>query len=85
MEVSGQLQPQEKSSWYPLDRGLSGPQSRSERGGEEKNSQPPPGNELPIIQPVAQRYPGSLLLDMITLIISRVCVCVLPIIKPPVM
>jgi hypothetical protein len=36
---------QEKSPWYPLGRRLGGPQSRSGRGGEEKNSQPPPGNE----------------------------------------
>jgi hypothetical protein len=37
---------------------LGGPQSRSRRGGEEKNSQPPPGIEprTPIVQPVAQRY-----------------------------
>jgi hypothetical protein len=34
---------QGKSPWYPLDRRLGGPQSRSGRGGEEKNSQPPPG------------------------------------------
>jgi hypothetical protein len=45
--VSGQLHapaalPQGKSPRYRLDRGLGGPQSRSERGGEEKNSQPPP-------------------------------------------
>jgi hypothetical protein len=32
--------PQGKSYWYPLDRRLGGPQSRSGRGGEEKNSQP---------------------------------------------
>jgi hypothetical protein len=31
-----------KSTRYPLDRRLGGPQSRSGRGGEEKNSQPPP-------------------------------------------
>jgi len=37
-----------------LDRRLGGPQSRSGRGGEEKNSQPLPGIEHPIIQPVAQ-------------------------------
>jgi hypothetical protein len=37
--------PQEKSPWYPLDRRLGGTQSRSGRGGEEKNSQPPPGIE----------------------------------------
>jgi hypothetical protein len=36
------LYPQGKSAWYPLDRRLGGPQSRSGRGGEEKNSQPPP-------------------------------------------
>jgi hypothetical protein len=47
MEVSGQRYasatlPQGESPWYPLDRRLGGPQSRSERGGEEKNSQPPP-------------------------------------------
>jgi hypothetical protein len=38
-----------------LDRRLGGPQSRSRRGGEEKNSQPLPGFEPQIIQPVAQR------------------------------
>jgi hypothetical protein len=36
---------QGKSPWYPLDRRLGGPQSRSGRGGEEKNSQLPPGIE----------------------------------------
>jgi hypothetical protein len=35
------LYPQGKSPWYPLDRRLGGPQSRSGRGGEEKNSQHP--------------------------------------------
>jgi hypothetical protein len=33
-----------------LDRRLGGPQRRSGRGGEEKNSQPPPGIEPPITQ-----------------------------------
>jgi hypothetical protein len=61
MEVIGQLYVPAalhpgKDPWYPLDRRLSGSQSRSRRGGEEKNSQPPPGLEPPIIQPVAQRY-----------------------------
>jgi hypothetical protein len=60
MEVSGQLHvrplyPQGKSPWYPLDRSLGGIQSRSGRGGEEKNSQLLPGLEPPIIQSVAQR------------------------------
>jgi hypothetical protein len=41
---------------YPLDRRLGGPQSRSGHGGEEKNSQPLPGLEPPIIQPVAHSY-----------------------------
>jgi hypothetical protein len=57
------LYPWGRSPWYPLDRRLGGPQSLSERGGEEKNSQSLPGLEHPIIQPVAQHYttelPGS--------------------------
>jgi hypothetical protein len=41
MEVSGQLHapaalPPGKSPWYPLDRSLGGPQSRSGRGGFRK-------------------------------------------------
>jgi hypothetical protein len=43
-----------------LDRRLGGPQSLSGRGGEEKNSQPPPELEPPIIQPVAQHYTTEL-------------------------
>jgi hypothetical protein len=39
------LYPQGKSPWYPVDRRLGGPQSRSGRGGEEKNSQPQLGLE----------------------------------------
>jgi hypothetical protein len=54
------LYPQGKSPLYPLDRRLGGPQSRSGRGGEEKNSQHIPGLEPPIIQPVAQRYTTEL-------------------------
>jgi hypothetical protein len=61
MEVNDQLHapealPQGKSPWYPMDRRLGGPQSRSGRVGEEKNSEPLLGLEPPIIQPVAQRY-----------------------------
>jgi hypothetical protein len=37
-----------------LDRRLGGPQRRSGRGVEEKNSQPLAGLELPIIQSVVQ-------------------------------
>jgi hypothetical protein len=47
---------QGQGPWYPLDRKLGGLQRRSDRGGEENNSQPPPGLEPPIIQSVAQRY-----------------------------
>jgi hypothetical protein len=36
------LYPQWKRNWYHLDRRLGGLQSRSGRGSEEKNSQPPP-------------------------------------------
>jgi hypothetical protein len=43
-----------------LDTSPSGPQSRSGRGGEEQNSQPLPGLEPPIIQPVAQHYTTEL-------------------------
>jgi hypothetical protein len=45
MEVSGHAPaalPQGRSPRYPLDRRLGEPQSRSWRGGEDKNSQPPP-------------------------------------------
>jgi hypothetical protein len=65
MEMSGQLHApaalsQGKSYWYSLDRRLSGPQSRSERGGEEKNSHPLRRLEPPIIQPVVQQYTTEL-------------------------
>jgi hypothetical protein len=52
------IYPQGKSPFYTLDRRLGGPQSRSGRGGEEKNSQPSPGSNprTPIVHPVAQRY-----------------------------
>jgi hypothetical protein len=43
-----------------MDRRVGGPQSRSERDGEEKNSQLLPELEPPIIQSVAQRYATEL-------------------------
>jgi hypothetical protein len=43
------LYPQRKSSRYSLDRRLGGFQSRFGRGGEKKNSQPPPGVWTPQI------------------------------------
>jgi hypothetical protein len=46
--------------WYPLDSRLGGSQSRSGRGGKEKNSQSLPGLEPPIIKPVAQYYTTEL-------------------------
>jgi hypothetical protein len=46
------LCPQEKRSWCPLG----GPRGRSGHGGKEGDSQPLPGLEPPIIQPVAQGY-----------------------------
>jgi hypothetical protein len=61
MEISGELHapaayPQGNSPWYPLDRGLGGLQSRSERSGEDINSHLLSGLEPLINQPVAQRY-----------------------------
>jgi hypothetical protein len=44
------LYPQGKKPWCPLNRSLGGSQSRSGRGGEEKNSQPLLEIEPPIIQ-----------------------------------
>jgi len=44
--------PQGKIPHYPLDRMMSGPQSQSGRGGEEKNFQP----SNPTIQPIACCY-----------------------------
>jgi hypothetical protein len=54
------LYPQGKNPWYPLDRMLGGPQRRSERGGEENNSQTPSELEPLITQPVVQRYTTEL-------------------------
>jgi hypothetical protein len=50
MEVSGQLHapatlPSGKEPLVPTGQEAGGPQNRSGRGGEEKNSQPPPGIE----------------------------------------
>jgi hypothetical protein len=76
MEVSGQLHasaalPPEKE---PLDRRLGGPQSRSERCGEEKNPHPPPeikpsDPDRPARSLVAIPTELSRFLDAITIII----------------
>jgi hypothetical protein len=42
------------------------------RGGEEKNSQPLPGIEPPIIQPVAQRYTTELCPSIVSAIYENV-------------
>jgi hypothetical protein len=41
------LDRQGKSPWYPLNKELGGPQNRSGRGGEDKNSQSVLGLEPP--------------------------------------
>jgi hypothetical protein len=58
--TSRSLFPQVKSPSYSLDRRLTEPQSRPGHGGEEKNSQPLPGLEPPIIHFVVQRYATEL-------------------------
>jgi hypothetical protein len=45
--TSRPLYPQGKNPWYPLYRRLGGPQSRSGRGGKEKNFKPMPSIEPP--------------------------------------
>jgi hypothetical protein len=65
MEVSGQHQVlaaflPRKEPLVPIGQEAGRPQSRSGRGGEEKNSQPLPGPESLIIQRVAQRYTTEL-------------------------
>jgi hypothetical protein len=63
------LYPQGESPWYPLDRRLSGPQSRSGRGGEEA------GLEPPIIHPIAQHYTTELSWSVIMLCSSFIITC----------
>jgi hypothetical protein len=65
MEVSGQLHTQAallpgKEPLLPIGQEAGIPQSRSGRGGEEKNSHPLQGLEPPIIQPIAQRHTTAL-------------------------
>jgi len=58
-----------------LYRRLGGPQRRSGCRGVEKNSQPLSGREVPIIQPVAQRYTtvGERLTLHMRVIKPRIC------------
>jgi hypothetical protein len=64
-KASGQLHtpvalPPGKEPLHALDKRLGELQSRSGRGGEDKNSQLLPGLEPPIIQPVSQHYTTEL-------------------------
>jgi hypothetical protein len=67
------LYSQGESPWYALDRRLGVRQSRSGRGGEEKNSQPRQESNprTPIVQPVAQRYT-----DWATTALKFTCTCI---------
>jgi hypothetical protein len=72
MEVSGQFHalaalPPRKEPLVPVG----GPQSRSGRGGEEKNSQSLPRLVLPIIQPVAQRFTTELYQLLVKMAVVR--------------
>jgi hypothetical protein len=77
------LYPQGKSPWYPLERRLGGPQSRSGHdGGEEKNLEPPPGIEpqntdRPACSKSLYRlsYPGSLKPCGFVVVTSDVFLC----------
>jgi hypothetical protein len=68
MEVSGQFHapaalPEVKSPWYPLDRRLGGPQSRSGDGGEQENYQPlpvPESHDRPARSPALYLYENKL-------------------------
>jgi hypothetical protein len=61
------LCPHGKSPSYPLDRRLGGPQNRSARGGEEKNSQPLPGLEPLIIYQIFLEVLYSFLENIVSL------------------
>jgi hypothetical protein len=72
------LYPQGKIPWYLLDRRVGEPQSLSGHGGEEKNSQPLPGLESPIIQSVARRNTTELSLKAFLLPRVMVALVVTP-------
>jgi hypothetical protein len=77
------LYPQGNNSCYPFVRSLDGPQNRSELGGEEKNSQPLPGLETSIIQPVAQRHTtelSRLLIRVMTMMMMMMMIIIIIII-----
>jgi hypothetical protein len=80
MEVNGQLHtpaalPRGKESLVPLDRRLGGPQSRSGRDGEEKNSQSPLGIEpsnpdRPAHSPALYQLNYHALLDIVEVLLT---------------
>jgi hypothetical protein len=51
MEVSGRFNPRGKSPWYPLERRMYGPQSRTGRGGGEEKVPVPAGNRILVVTP----------------------------------
>jgi hypothetical protein len=53
------LYPRGKYPRYPLDRRLGGPQSRSERRGENSWLYRGSNSDPSVVQPVTSRYPGS--------------------------
>jgi hypothetical protein len=72
------LYPRGKSPWYQLNRRVGGPQNRCGHGGDEKHSQPLPGLEPLIIQPVAQCYEYITKLSrflLLTKILKCLCIC----------
>jgi hypothetical protein len=62
---------QGKNPRYPLYRSLGGLQSRSGRGVEEKDSQPPPGIEPPSSDPVVVVVVIIVIIIIIIIIINR--------------
>jgi hypothetical protein len=70
------LYPQRKSPWYPLDKRLGGPQSRSGRGGKRSKTPASTVNQTSVVQPVAYSlywlsYPGSWFLFDSALLLLR--------------
>jgi hypothetical protein len=69
------LYPQGKNPWYPSDWRMGGPQSRFGRGGEEKNSQPPPGIEPYNLDRPARRI--ILIIKLIKLIMIIIIIIII--------
>jgi hypothetical protein len=61
-----------KTPRYPLDRRLGGPQSQSERGGEEKSLVRRPKLCMHLFFPMRATYAAHLILDSITLCLVNI-------------